>query len=153
MRRDWSRHRVTYVRDPSRIKSNRGPNALDIACAFRPKSATGRACARSLARCASQCDAGSIKQAAIHGATVSQLRVIAGPAGSRLQTPEKDGTRTRGEARRQEKRKGTLRQWSRVGERKRGITGGEWSSTACYPRACAHETVLFVENQALSSSR
>lgn len=69
---------------------------LDIACAFRPKSATGL---RSLARCASQCDAGSIKQAAIHGATVSQLRVIAGPAGSRLQTPEKDGTRTRGERR------------------------------------------------------
>jgi len=41
---------------------------------------TTRAKSRSLACCASQCDASSIKQAAIHGATVSRLQVIVGPA-------------------------------------------------------------------------
>lgn len=75
---------------------------------------------RSLARCASQCDAGSIKQAAIHGATVSRLRVIAGPAlgfEHRRKTERERGAR-RGE---QEKRKRTSRRRPRV--RKKGMAG------------------------------
>lgn len=79
-----------------------------------------RAKSRSLAWCALQCDAGSIKQAAIHGATVSRLRVIAGPAlgfEHRRKTERERGARQGG----QEKRKRTSRRRSRV--RKKGIAG------------------------------
>lgn len=84
-----------------------------------------RAKPRSLARCALQCDAGSIKQAAIHGATVSRLRVIAGPAlgfEHRRKTERERGARQGG----QEKRKRTSRRRPRV--RKKGIAGdrGRW---------------------------
>lgn len=109
-----------------------------------------RAKPRSLARCALQCDAGSIKQAAIHGATVSRLRVIAGPAlgfEHRRKTERERGARQGG----QEKRKRTSRRRPRA--RKKGIAGdrgggGEGglrgSCKACYPRArvCTSSTRL-----------
>lgn len=106
---------------------------------------------RSLARCALQCDAGSIKQAAIHGATVSRLRVIAGPAlgfEHRRKTERECRARQGG----QEKRKRTSRRRPRV--RKKGIAGERrrrkrrrrvrGSCKACYPRArvCTSSTRL-----------
>lgn len=121
-----------------------------------------RAKSRSLAWCALQCDAGSIKQAAIHGATVSRLRVIAGPAlgfEHRRKTERERGARQGG----QEKRKRTSRRRSRV--RKKGIAGdsggrGEegWGGTVkrvIRARACVHEQheIVFAESQASSPLR
>ena len=61
-------------------------------------------------RRASQCSAASIKQAAIHGATVSRLRVIAGPVPASSTRTE---TKKRGDGRGAEQR-----------ERERGLGGG-----------------------------
>ena len=55
------------------------------------------------ARRASQCSAASIKQAAIHGATVSRLRVIAGPARFELRS-KTEGKRSNRDGERQRKK-------------------------------------------------
>lgn len=121
---------------------------VDIACAFRPKCSNGlsRTRLRSV-----HCNAGSIKQAAIHGATVSRLRVIAGPAlgfEQRRKTEREYGAKQGG----QEKRKRTSRRQAWV--RKKGIVGERrrrkrrrrvrGSCKACYPRVrvCTSSTRL-----------
>lgn len=79
-----------------------------------------RAKPRSLARCALQCDAGSIKQAAIHGATVSRLRVIAGPAlgfEHRRKTERERGARQGGDRRNGKGRQDDDRERERKGQR------------------------------------
>lgn len=70
-----------------------------LAC-FDPQR-SGRGARARAPRRASQCSAASIKQAAIHGATVSRLRVIAGPVPASSTRTE---TKKRGDGRGAEQR-------------------------------------------------
>lgn len=109
---------------------------------------------RSLACCASQCDASSIKQAAIHGATVSRLQVIVGPALGFVHRRKRERER----AGRSEETEGTGKDvettTARAGERERWREGeDEGEKGSCVRRVIRERARVRASNTRLCSRR